>query len=372
MRSNPLRSKLILLLIFCIAFALGPMLLARDQDEKFVKSWGFDQSGMGCPACSKKEGLTRPGLSTEGKQMEFRASSPRSVPERFSLTHEEKLRNYSVYLPLSYRRGHATPVVLVFHGSPGLVKDVLRHSLINEKANREGFIAVYPEGLVKLAGEKRQGSWNAGKCCGKAMEVNADDIGFIRLMLDQLEKNFSIDPQRIYATGISNGSLMAYRLACEMADRIAAVAPVSGQEVFENCQPVRPISIIHFHGTADILAPYQGGDCGRVPGSDKSWKCPSVQDCINHWKKLNGCAEDHVISYQKGKATCVTYNRCAEDSEVVLCTIEGAGHSWPGGVHYPDFPPYRELRGEISRDISANDVMWDFFKRHPLKKKAKG
>jgi polyhydroxybutyrate depolymerase len=139
---------------------------------------------------------------------------------------------------------------------------------LNEKADEAGFLAVYPNGT----GEKRSLTWNGGNCCGYAVENQVDDVGFVRALLDDLEKVVTVDPSRVYATGISNGAIMAYRLASELSDRIAAVAPVAGPMGTATCSPRRPVSVMHFHGTDDQFAP-----CRRAGGRGASSRPKSTR-----------------------------------------------------------------------------------------------
>ena len=165
-------------------------------------------------------------------------------------------REYFLHIPKEYDGKKAWPVVLVFHGGASNAEQMVRFCGLSAKADKAGFIAVYPSGSGKLP---RISTWNAGNCCGYAMSQKIDDVAFVRAILDDLETAGAIDKSRIYATGMSNGGIMAYLLASELSDRIAAIAPVSGPMGTETCGPKRPVSVMHFHGTADEFAPYKGG-----------------------------------------------------------------------------------------------------------------
>src|SRR5581483_1221143 len=138
------------------------------------------------------------------------------------------------------------PVVLAFHGGGSNAMQMADFCGLNAKADGAGFIVAYPEGSGRLA---RDHTWNGGNCCGYAMEQKVDDVGFVRVLLDDLAWRARIDTKRVYATGMSNGAVMAYRLASELADRIAAIAPVAGPMGTATCKPSRPVSVMHFHGT---------------------------------------------------------------------------------------------------------------------------
>jgi len=279
-----------------------------------------------------------------------------------SLTVGGMERFYAVHVPRSYVPSRPTPVILNFHGGGGNPKSERTISLMDQASERYGFIVVYPQGTgAKGRLINPQGyTWNAGTCCGWAMEHRIDDVGYTNAMLDDLEKQFNIDKKRVFATGISNGAMMCYRLACELAHRIAAIAPIAGSMGVTSCNPSRPVSVMHFHGTADKFAPYAGGKGPRsLPGEFFQ----SVDQTIAFWlKRDNLTGQPRIV--KRGQASGYYYGPGADGSEVVLWSIQGGGHTWPGGKF--GFLGKRFL-GEMTQDISANDLMWEFFQRHPLK-----
>ena len=193
-------------------------------------------------------------------------------------------------------------------------------------------------------------------CCGYAARNNIDDVGFISKMIEEVKNNFNVDKNRIYTTGISNGGIMSYRLACELSDRIAAIASVAPPAVLANCAPGRPVPVMHIHGTADPCAPYDGGTGGGCLGSER-YEMQSAKEMVDIWKNINKCSGDSIITYQKADATCISYNKCAGDAAVEFCTVEGGGHAWPSGSQY--LPADRI--GPVSYDISF-DQIWDFLR----------
>jgi polyhydroxybutyrate depolymerase len=273
-------------------------------------------------------------------------------------------RHYLVHAPPGYQKKKPIPVVLNFHGGGGNAETQRNFSQMDVAADRNGFIVVYPQGtsrkrLLKL----REGyTWNAGSCCGWAQKHNIDDVGFTAALLVDLAKQFNINPRMVYATGYSNGAIMCYRLACELSDRIAAIAPVSGPMGMKtaNCKPPRPVPIIHFHGTKDESAPYEGGAGRRsVPGQNFE----SVDNTISFWLKHNRLEQEKPKIIRKGNAVGKFYGSDRDNREVVLWSIEGGGHTWPGGK----FGGLgKRVLGEMTQDISASDLMWIFFKRHPM------
>jgi polyhydroxybutyrate depolymerase len=268
-------------------------------------------------------------------------------------------RFYTFYLPPAYNAKTPMSVVLNFHGGGGNSKTQRHISRMDETADRHGFIVVYPQGTNKESLMRNGYTWNAGSCCGWAQEHGIDDVKFIRMLLDSLEQELNIDTRRIYATGISNGAMMCYRLACEMADRIAAIAPISGPMGMESCKPARPVSILHFHGTDDQFAPFAGGVGSRsLPGQ----KFESVKNSISTWKKTLGLENVSPRIHQINPSV-IEEEYQSDKAELVLCTIQGGGHTWPGGQF--GFLGKRVL-GEMNMTISASEKMWDFFKRHSL------
>jgi polyhydroxybutyrate depolymerase len=269
-------------------------------------------------------------------------------------------RSYLVHVPPQYVADSPTPVVLAFHGGGANAHNMVGFSGLNHKADQSGFIAVYPEGTGRL---ERMLTFNAGNCCGQASARNVDDVAFVRHVLDDLEGVANVDRRRVFATGMSNGAMMAYRLASEMSDRIAAIAPVSGPMGTKDCRPGRAVPVMHFHGDADEFAPFSGGK-GRGPTGTDFY---SVDHSINAWVDANECKKNprttQLPDREKDGTTVkqVRYESGKEGAEVVLVVIEGGGHTWPGNE-----PRMRSL-GVSTRDISANDMMWEFFQQHPMK-----
>jgi polyhydroxybutyrate depolymerase len=264
----------------------------------------------------------------------------------------ESTRSYLMHIPPSYDPKKKTPVVLAFHGAVMTAEMMTLFSGLNKKADEAGFIVVYPSG----SGSGLFLTWNAGGFWKIANQ--ADDIGFVNKLLDDLPKVANIDPKRIFATGMSNGAMMCYRVAAELSERIAAIAPVAGTLVIDECKPSRPVPVMHFHGRADKLVPF--GEPGK-----KSF-IRGVEDCLQLWVKAAGCPKEPQVKELPNKTdklqvTRKTYGPGKNGAEVVLYMIEGGGHTWPG------MPPPVTWIGLSTMNISANDLMWDFFKRHPLK-----
>lgn len=268
-------------------------------------------------------------------------------------------RYFILHVPASYNGERPFPVVLNFHGGGGNSKTQRHISGMNATADRNGFIVVYPQGTNKKGKLVKGYTWNGGGCCGWAQENRIDDVTFTAALLDALQAEFSIDTKRVYATGISNGAIMSYRLACELADRIAAIAPIAGPMEMQSCRPSRPVSVIHFHGEKDEFAPYTGGSGKR---SLKGQNFNSVENTLQSWKQILGLEKTKPEMTQvTGNVSSMTYR--SERAEFVMYTIKDGGHTWPGGKF--GFLGKRFL-GEMNMEISANEIMWDFFQRHHL------
>lgn len=285
-----------------------------------------------------------PEVSCEGKNL--------GKGERvLSLSHNGLLRTALVHVPANYDSSKGTTLVLNFHGfsSDGLQEAVL--SRMNQASEQRGFIAVYPYGVAN--------SWNAGQCCGAAWLNSIDDVDFTRVLLDQLASDYCVDSHRIFATGMSNGGFLSHRLACELSDRIAAIAPVAGVLGVSSCNPPRPVPVFQFHGTDDGLVPYGGGNPVFNLGLQGDFNFKSVADTMAAWRAHNQCSNDSEEIYKKGDAVCLRWGSCAENADVLLCTITGGGHTWPGGVPIPSL-------GKTSTDLNATAAMLDFFDAHPM------
>ena len=290
-----------------------------------------------------------------------------------SIQVDGRSRSYRVHVPQKYQANRPAPVVLAFHGAAMNSAMMVPFCGMNRKSDEAGFIAVYPDGT----GWGLFQTFNAGGLHGKMAAGKADDVKFVAALLDDLQRVLRIDDQRVYATGISNGGMMCYRLAAELSQRIAAIAPVSGTMAIDNARPKRAVPILHFHGTADRIVPVDGPD-KSTPGF---LTFMSVDETIRTWVRLNGCRQVPVVQKLQDKAndgttvTKTTYRVEPTDenpprenaprnargvAQVILVEIHGGGHTWPG------VQPPLKLIGKSTRDISANDMMWDFFQRHQL------
>ena len=269
-----------------------------------------------------------------------------------SIVHGGVTRLYRVHVPSAYSTSRPIPLVFSFHGGGGNMDYQANDRYYGQisKSEQASYVAVFPNGVSKLRSGKFA-TWNAGHCCGSARDENVDDVGFVRAIIKSLSDRLNIDQKRIFADGISNGGMMAYRLACEMPDVFRAIASVAGTDNTKTCTPKAPISILHIHARDDELELFDGG-AGRK--SSKVTSFVSVPDSISKWSQFNGCAAKPKRVFENSGAYCDAYSPCRGDVEVRLCVTESGGHSWPGG---------RKIRGGApgSTALSATDVIWDFF-----------
>ena len=262
-------------------------------------------------------------------------------------------RTYLIHLPTGYTGTTDLPLIIAMHGGFGNAYNLQNQSQLSVKADAENFIVVYPEGLE--GGLLGISSWNAGWCCGWASNNNIDDVGFISALLDTLVAQYSIDTSRIYATGMSNGGFMAYRLACELSDRIAAIAPVAASMSMTTCTPQRPVPIISFHSYLDTNVPYDGG-----VGSGASGHYNSPQDSIlNAWSAMNTCSTTNDTIINNSQFLHRKWSDCDCETEIEQHVTQDGGHSWPGGNQTMSGDP-------VSIFINANDLMWTFFQQYSL------
>jgi polyhydroxybutyrate depolymerase len=267
------------------------------------------------------------------------------------------VRQYKVHIPPSYKPDVPTPLVFCIHGlGQDAVLFCVTGAALNTKSDSAGFILVMPNGY--------DNSWNAGTCCGNASTAQLDDVALFRAIYKEVGQHVNIDLDRVYATGLSNGAYMSYRLACEAADIFTAVAPGAGAigtndigggdnttSDFTKCEPSRPISVLDMHGTADPLIPF-------------SLQAPTLA----HMAMKNGCATSTVAATQPlsgGDTTCVSYDGCPSGIAVTGCSVQNGGHCWFGspdcGTGAGDLG--LAIVGANSDTLHDTDAAWDFFSR---------
>lgn len=267
------------------------------------------------------------------------------------IDHDGETREYEVHLPTGYDgNGTAYPLIINMHGLGSSRNDQAFYSYFNSVADTAGIVVVYPQGLPVEFWGAVQNHWNAGFGTG------VDDLGFIDKMLTELLSDYNLDPARVYATGMSNGGYMSYYLACEMSDRIAAIASVTGSmplNVLASCNADYTVPVMQIHGTDDGVVPFDGP--------------PSINRVVDFWVNQNDCMGapeiDSIPDIQPlDQCTAVkyTYTDCQDNHEVWYYVITGGGHTWPGA-----FP--LGVLGNTNQDFKASEHIWWFFRKftHP-------
>lgn len=264
-----------------------------------------------------------------------------------SLLTPDGYRDYFIRVPDNYTGTTPVPLVIGFHGgnsTPGTF--IYVQSKLHTKANTEGFIAVFPFGSEGNFGR----AWNAGDCCDSASINNVDDIGFTEQIIDVISATYNIDADRVYATGFSNGASMTYRIGCELADRIAAIAPVSNRIIYPACAPTCAVPVIHFHALDDTIAHYNGGTSPFYP----TVNFPSVDSTINLWRGFNNCPASPSTILNTNGIFAQRWGTCSDSSDVILYQLPIGGHTWS--------------EGNVSDSlVQTTDLIWDFFSSHTLK-----
>ncbi len=260
---------------------------------------------------------------------------------------------HALWSSAPHRDNTLKPLVIVLHGGGGTAAAAARRFRMHDLGQRENFHTLYPQGSTRSDG---RASWNAGQ----RADLSNDDVGFIRVLIARLIRDYPVDPKRVYVTGFSAGGMMAYRVGCELSDQVAAIAPVAGALTFRECRPHRPIPLLHIHGHRDQNVPINGK-------SETSWRqngYPSMDYALSQWRRFNGCeAESVAILPEYRNARCESMRGCSNDRVIAFCTVAEMGHQWPGA---------RLTRRQIERGemevsgFEANVLIWNFFNARRL------
>ncbi len=284
------------------------------------------------------------------------AAARESSLKKVVLEHDGIERHYLVYVPQSYSPSRKTPLVLAFHGGGGTAGIMANPDYYGwtPKAEKEGFIVAFPNGASRFGG--KLATWNAGRCCGYARDQKSDDVGFVKALIRDIQSNYAIDPDKIFATGMSNGGMFSYRLACDASDIFRAVASVAGADDVIECHPQKPVSVLHIHAKNDDHVLFNGG-AGEGAFRDKSvvTEFTSIPETISKWVKRDGCRPEAQKTFENEGAYCEAYSGCQDNAAVELCVTQDGGHSWPGAVKTP------RKKAPPSTAINATDAIWDFF-----------
>ena len=279
---------------------------------------------------------------------------------------DETERTYILRIPDDYIATGEYPLVVVLHGGGGSADAIEDCTGFTGLAEREGFLVVYPNGTGRFP--RRLLTWNSGYIDVWASENDVDDSGFLAALVERLSEIFSIDPDMVFITGISNGAMMAYRAAAEHPDLFAAVgavagsiggSPREGEDAWVIPEPALPLSAVIFHGLLDTHVRYDGGPTGTWVPDQQDRIDMSVAEAVDFFVSLNWCDPVPAIeTLGSGTVTRETWSGGDRGTEVVLYTISDAGHSWPGGTRWLSGDP-------PTSEISATELSWEFFSTHP-------
>ena len=286
---------------------------------------------------------------------------------QFSIRHDGRTRNYIVHVPP--RVAVPAPVLLAFHGGGGNASGFQAYAELDAVSDREGFLVVYPNGTGPL--RRILLTWNAGDdCCGYALEHHVDDVGFAVAVVDDLAQRASVDRHRIYATGHSNGAILAHRLAAERSDLIAAIAPVAGSLDLAHFAPTRPVPVLQIHSVDDPRALYYGGLGPPFPGTNSRVQHQPVQAGLDRWIAADGCpTTPDTVEVRHGaagtpsaghSATKLVWGPCRGGAEVAHWKLTVAGHGWPGD-HSSGVSD--RLLGPRTTVVHAAEEVWAFVSR---------
>jgi len=265
-------------------------------------------------------------------------------------------RSYYVHVPAGYSGSAPLPVVVALHGAFSTARELERQSGLSLLADREGFLVVYPQG-IGLGDWFRH--WNSGYCCGKARRMNLDDVGFALAAVDDVARRNPVDRSRLYIAGFSNGGMLAYRIAAEHSDIVAAVAVVSAtiggvpapnEPEWSIVQPKMPVAVLAIHGVADANIPFEGGRGAQSHGESSAI---SVARSMRFWVDADRCgAQPQVESLARGHVELQSWSGCHDDTQVVLYSLNNWGHEWP--------------QEKLLGGFDATGTIWRFFERHRI------
>ena len=267
-----------------------------------------------------------------------------------SIIHDNLYRKYTTYIPAIYNASQPTPLVFNFHGLTGTSAIAMWHADFRSIADTANFIIIHPQGLLNSSGETH---WNVGQ-----LGTSVNDIHFISVLLDSLSLEYNIDSKRVYSTGMSNGAYMSYRLACELSDKIAAIAPVAGSYIsymLNNCNPTHSTPVLHIHGIADSSSIYYG-----KPGVE------SIPDILSYWINYNQCDTQSIFTQianininDNSTVEHYTWKNGINGVGIEHLKIINGGHTWPGSN-------FSNNNGITNYDINASLEIWNFFSKYDI------
>ncbi len=344
---KPLRTALLLALLLVPA-GCGGRLRSGSGDSTTTSTSTVVDATTPTTANSTTPSLdtTAPDTIAPDTTMPAPTAPPTAGPAEGSwdgslVTTDGRTRTYHVYAPGDLDPAGA-PLLMALHGGTGTGSQFEARSGFDDLAELYGFVVVYPDGIGSGATETDNRTWNAGICCGQAALKGVDDVAFIGRLIDVMEQTYTIDQKSVFAAGHSNGGFMAYRLACELSDRIVAVGVQAGGLGVSPCTPSQPVSLLHIHGTADTNVPIAGGKGSGI----SQVAFPPLDQSLAAVTAAMGCAGQPDES-KDGIVTTKSWDSCAADTTVELQLIDGAPHAW--------------IRGD---DFDSADAIVEFLMTH--------
>ena len=284
-----------------------------------------------------------------------------TVTDEWVTTPDGRRRHFRLYVPSAVAEGsESVPLLVALHGGLGSSDQFAANSGFDELAEANDFLVVYPDGIRAISERPGLQTWNGGYCCGPAADRNVDDVAYVRFLLDLLTARFDIDVSRVFAAGHSNGAIMAYRLACELSDRIVAIGVQAGSLGIDDCRPTDPVSVLHIHGLADTNHPIDGGRGTGVAGVEFR----SGRDAVREMSMKFDCIADpsrRTMTSNEDVENLV-WSGCEEGSRIELVTVAGASHAWMG--HRAATAGAAALVGEPYMDFDASRAIWSFLNQH--------
>lgn len=276
---------------------------------------------------------------------------------RTAFKFDKRIRHYFVHVPPTYDGKAPLPLVVVLHGGGGNWLTISKTTGMSPKADKEGFLVLYPEGTGLLP--TRYLVWNGGDCCGYARAKHIRDVQFIENVVDRVCTDYKVDKSRLYLVGMSNGGMMAYQVACDPYNKFAALAIVSGSMTGKEKKPGREMPVIIFHGTADRHVPYGGGK-----GKLAKWGYPvnkmPVDYAVKFWLENNNC-NIAAVKHTDTRDLCI-HEYDPQERAVVFYRLSGADHHSPGSIEYKSVT-------QVQPDLNAMDIIWEFFRKYRLSTK---
>lgn len=311
-------------------------------------------------ATSSASGAALPSAPSPARSPTPAASGLPPGQHTLTVSHGAERRTVIVQVPRA-GDGAPRPLVLALHGGGGHAAHMAEDDRyrLAAMAEREGMVVAFVNGHSRWPGG-RFATWNAGGCCGDARDKDIDDVAVLRAVVADIAQRTAIDRGRVFATGMSNGGMMAHRLACDAADLVAAVAPVAGTDATADCRPTHPVAVLHVHARDDRHVQYGGGaGPDSVRDRAKVMDYVSVDETMARWVRRDRCTAAPVTTRETPGVACVTWSGCEGGVTVQRCAVEDGGHSWPGGT------PGRRGKGETSQAYDASLEIGRFFREAP-------